>query len=74
MNQYFTDNLRKEDLIFGITVEDVQIIAEEMLRRKLKHNEMRLVQKGIESGLFDWAEVVRVAVSEADYQSKCFRR
>lgn len=64
MNQYITEKLNGDELVYGINVWDVQTIAKERIGRELNFDEMYRVQKGIEWGFFDWDEVVKVAVDE----------
>ncbi|MCL2844293.1 MAG: hypothetical protein FWE23_02435 [Chitinivibrionia bacterium] len=49
--------MRKDNIIFQITEEDVQAESMERLGRKLTDDEMRIARKGIEWGLGDAALV-----------------
>ncbi len=50
--------------IFVISVEDVQYLAKNKMRRELTLGELEQVQKGIEFGLECWEEVVITAIEE----------
>lgn len=51
-----------ESPIFVLTVEDVQIMANDMIGRDLTPEEMHDVRKGVESGLSDWSEIMALAI------------
>ena len=63
-NKYLTDKLEKDEIVFAITVADVQFFAEQELGRKLNYEEMYSVQKGVEWGIDVWDEVVKVAIED----------
>ena len=58
-----SDNLKDNEIVFAITVEHVQMIAENMGREPLDWNEMDSVQNGIEWGLDFWGDIVREAIN-----------
>lgn len=62
--------LENEDILFVLTKEDAQIIAGQLIGRKLSSQEIRYVKKGIEYGLEDWAEVMKIAIKKAVEQVK----
>ncbi len=64
MNQYITEKLNVDELVYGINVWDVQTLAKERIGRELNFDEMNSVKKGIEWGFFDWFDVVNVAIDE----------
>lgn len=68
MNKYLTEKLEKDELVYAISVGDVQQLAKEKTGRKLDYSEMYTVKKGIEWGFFDWDEIVNVAIGEATEQ------
>ena len=45
------NTIKLDDLLFGITKEDVQIRAMEKIGRRLMEDELKIAQKGLESGL-----------------------
>lgn len=56
---------RKEDrLVWWLSEEDVQDMAESKLNRRLSDDELREVIKGIEAGLGDWHVVVETALDD----------
>lgn len=53
-------------IMYALTVEDAQTCAEETINRKLTEDELRLVQKGIESAFgHQWTEIMEIAIEEA---------
>ena len=52
-------------ILFILTEEDAQTKAKEKIGRELTSDEMRLVAKGVESGLECWDEVMGYAIDEA---------
>jgi len=50
--------------IFVISVEDVQYVAKEKVRRELTVEEIEQVKKGVEFGLECWEDVVIYAIDE----------
>jgi hypothetical protein len=44
-------DIKKDDLLFGITIEDVQYEALRKIGRKLTKEELEIAKKGLESGL-----------------------
>lgn len=60
------DNNMDDLLFWWITEEDIQLIAEEKLRRKLCTEELMQVSKGIDSGLGEcWTDIVKAAIDSA---------
>ena len=45
------DTVKLNDLLFGITKEDVQIKAMEKIGRRLTKDELKIAEKGLEAGL-----------------------
>ena len=59
-------NNKNNEIIFSITVEDLQDEAVNRIGRKLTDNELCIAKKGIESGLlFDIDTVMKTAIEEA---------
>lgn len=59
-------NMRKNEILFSVNVGWVQEEAKKLINRKLTDNELRLVKKGLESGLTtDIDTVFEVAIEEA---------
>ncbi|GEM_PF-706334 len=58
-----SDNLEENEIVFAITVEHVQMIAESMGREPLNYDEMYSVKKGVEWGLDFWGDIVRTAIN-----------
>ena len=53
-------------ILYVLTVENAQIIAQDTIGRKLKEEELRLVQKGVESAFgHQWVDIMKVAIEEA---------
>ena len=61
-NKHLTDKLEEDEIIYAITVSDVQIFAEQKLGRKLNYQEMYSVQKGVEWGMDSWDDIIKVAI------------
>ncbi|MCL4548243.1 MAG: hypothetical protein M1495_06715 [Bacteroidetes bacterium] len=70
INNYITEKLNVEELLYGINVWDVQTLAKERIGRELNFHEMNAVKKGIEWGFFDWFDVVNIAIDEAIVQEQ----
>ncbi|MBI1937793.1 MAG: hypothetical protein HYS25_06680 [Ignavibacteriales bacterium] len=62
MYKSLSDNLEENEIVFAITVEHVQMIAERMGREPLNYDEMDSVQNGVEWGLDFWSDIVRTAI------------
>lgn len=56
---------RYEDALFVLTKEDAQFMARDMIGRELSSEELRYVKKGLEYGLWDWADVITISIKEA---------
>jgi hypothetical protein len=54
----------KTDPLFILTEEDAQIMAGDLIGRDLTDDEMRIVRKGVESGL-EWSDVLAAAIRGA---------
>ena len=65
-----SDNLKENEIVFAITVEQVQMIAESMNRELLNYNEVHSVKKGIEWGLDFWGDIVRTAIDNLPLRSE----
>ena len=61
-NKFLTDKLDEDEIIYAITVEDVQSIAKQKMGRLLDYTEIYSVKKGIEWGLDNWDEIIKVAI------------
>jgi len=61
-NKHLTDKLEEDEIIFAMTVADVQCIAEQRLGRPLNHNEMYSVRKGVEWGMDNRDDLIKVAI------------
>jgi len=61
-NKHLTDKLAEDEIIFAMTVADVQCIAEQKLGRLLNYSEMYSVRKGVEWGMDNWNDVIKVAI------------
>ena len=62
--------VKEDDILFMLTKEDAQIIAREIMGRKLSLLEIQYVKRGLEYGLDDWTEVMRIAIKKAVEQVK----
>lgn len=62
MNEYITEKLENNELVFAISVMDVQELAKERIGRELDFMEMQDVKKAIEWGFCDWFVVVNAAI------------
>lgn len=69
-NKHLTEKLEEDELIFAITIADVQLTALNKLGRELNHDEMYLVRKGVEWGFFDWEEIVNFAIDDLEMEEK----
>lgn len=59
-------NNKRDEIIFSVTVEDLQNEAVNRIGRKLSEDELYTAKKGIKSGLsFDIETVFQTAVDEA---------
>lgn len=58
-----SDKLEENEIVFAITVAQVQMIAESFGRKPLNYIEMDSVQNGIEWGLDFWGDIVRTAIN-----------
>lgn len=63
-NKHLTEKLEEDEIIFALTVADVQNLAQQKLGRPLDFYEMHSVRKGVEWGMFDWDHVVKIAIDE----------
>lgn len=58
--------MEKQENIFRISIEEVQLEAERMISRRLTDHELYYVQKGMEWGLLnDMDVIVRIAIETA---------
>jgi len=55
----------RDELLFGLTESDVQIMAEDVAGRYLTDEEMARVRKGLNAGLDGWQPVMETAIREA---------
>ena len=63
------DTVKLDDLLFGITKEDIQIKAMEKIGRLLTGDELKTAQKGLETGLtFDIDAVYDAIFDEIIHQ------
>ena len=56
--------MEEEEILFVITVADVQHWAEEKLGRRLTYEELQVVKKGLEWGLCEGIDIVYEAIFE----------
>lgn len=61
-NKHLTEKLEEDEIVFALTVADVQYFAEQKLGRTLDYDEMHSVKKGVEWGLDYWDDVIKVAI------------
>ncbi len=64
MNQYITEKLGSDELVYSISVADVQYLAKERIGRELDFDEMYAVKKAVEWGYIDWDFIVKVAIDD----------
>lgn len=55
----------EDKTLFVLTEEDAQIMATQMGVETLTDDQIRRVQKGVESGLDGWSDVLEAAIREA---------
>ena len=48
--------------LFKVGIDDAQIMAGERFGRELSERELRFVQRCVESGLFEWGDVLKCAM------------
>jgi len=60
----FTKTERGERILFCLLEDDAQDMAREILGRELALEELRIVRKGIESGLGDWSTSLETAIED----------
>ena len=63
-NKHLTDKLEGDEIIFAVTVAEVQCIAEPLLGRLLKYGEMHSVQKGVEWGMDYWDDIIKISIDD----------
>ena len=61
-NKHLTEKLEEDEIIFAMTVADVQGIAEQKLGRLLNYDEMYQVRKGVEWGMDNWDDIIKIAI------------
>lgn len=52
--------------VFVVPVQDVQLLAQKRIGRKLTIEELERVKSGVEFGLECWEEVVNTAIDEIE--------
>ncbi len=60
---------KREKIIYSITVEDVQNVAQEELERKLNKDELRLVEDKLGDHI-DWYEAILYSINLAQIKSR----
>lgn len=65
-----SEKLENDEHIYVLCVEDIQLLANEMLGRNLDFEEMQRVKDGVEWGMMDWDHIVKTAISELPTVSK----
>jgi hypothetical protein len=63
-NKHLSPKIKNDEILFAITVADVQDIAINKLGRELNFEELHQVRKGIEWGFFDWELPIKVTIDE----------
>ncbi len=56
------NNLQENDLVFAITIEDLQANAFEKIHRRLSSNEIEIAKKGLENGILSSIDDVYKAI------------
>jgi len=56
------DWTEKSDPIFILTEEDAQKAAQDEIGRSLTEDELHDVSEGVQAGLDDWGEIIRIAI------------
>lgn len=69
-NKHLSDKLEEDEIIYAITIADIQEIANNILGRDLTFDEMYRVRKGVEWGFFDWDVVVKAAIENLEMDEK----
>ena len=57
-------------VLFVLTEEDAQLMAQHHLGRNLTDEELDRVERGLEWGLTCWSEVMEVAIEEATREER----
>ena len=69
-NKHLTEKLEEDEIIFALTVADVQELARRKLGRTLDFYEMHSVKKGVEWGLDYWDDIIKVAIDNLTYNEE----
>lgn len=60
----YSKDIISSEVMFCLTVEDAQLIAKSRFNAKLTEDELYRVQKGLECGLEDWSDVMKIAIED----------
>lgn len=65
-NKFLSEKLYGNEIVYSISVADIQEIANDTFKRDLDLVEIREIQKRIESGFYDWDFIIKNAIMDLE--------